>query len=79
MSVRSHHWSLDRHMRKDKLNEFIKNNPGIDERKLMKVMTKKLKLSHRAIREYMHELELEDEIENREGRFYPSAYEAKTE
>ena len=77
MKVQTHHWGRDRSGRKMRLNEFIKNNPGIDERKLMKVMSKLLKLSHRAIRGYLSELEVEDEIENRDGKFYPFGYEDK--
>lgn len=79
MSVRSHHWASDRHARKLRLLQFIKDNPGVDKRKLMQVMTKILKISHRAITEYLSELEYEDEIENRDGKFYLFGYEAKTE
>jgi len=79
MSVQTHHWGRDRQGRKMRLKEFIEKNAGVDERKLMQVMEKLLKLSHRAIREYLAELEYIDEIQNRDGNFYPFGYEAKTE
>lgn len=77
LSVRSHHWAIDRHARKMRLVDFIKENPGVDERTIIKVMTKLLRISPRAIREYLSELEYEGEIENRDGRFYPSGFEEK--
>ena len=79
MSVRTHHWASDRHERKMRLLQFIKDHPGSEKRIIMQVMTKMLKISHRAIMEYLSELKLEDEIENRDGNFYPFGYEAKTE
>lgn len=79
MSVRSHHWSLDRHGRVMRLLEFIRNHPGTDERTIMRVITKLLKTSPRSIREYLYELEYVGEIENRDGKFYPSGYEGKEE
>ena len=75
MSVRHHHWASDRHERKIRLLDFIKKNPGIQKRILMKAMSKLLKISHRAIELYLSELEYEDEIENRDGKFYPFRYE----
>lgn len=77
--VRSHHWAIDRHSRKMRLVDFIKENPGVDERTIIKVMTKLLQISPRAIREYLSELEYEGEIENRDGKFYPYGYEEKSE
>ena len=37
-------------------------------------MTKLLRISPRAIREYLSELEYQGEIENRNGKFYPIGY-----
>ena len=62
-----------------RLVAFIKENPGVDERTIIKVMTKLLRISPRAIREYLSELEYEGEIENRDGRFFPSGFEEKGE
>jgi len=75
MSIRHHHWASDRHERKTRLLDFIKKNPGIEKRILMKAMSKLLKISHRAIELYLSELQYEDEIENRDGKFYPFGYE----
>jgi len=75
MPIRSHHWASDRHVRKMEVREFIKDNPGPDERLIIKVMTKKLRISPRAIREYISELEYEDEIEHRDHRYYLVGYE----
>lgn len=54
--------------------KFIEENPSVGERMVIKVMTKRLKISPRAIRQYISELEYEDEIENRDDRLYPSGY-----
>ena len=76
---RSHHWASDRHSRKMRVLKFIEENPGIEERVIIKVMTKQLRISPRAIREYLSELEYEDEIENRDGKFCLYGYEGKNE
>jgi len=79
MPVRSHHWAIDRHARKTRVLEFIHKNPGFEERIIIKVMTKQLRISPRAIREYLSELEYEDEIETRnDGKFYSYGYGEKT-
>jgi len=62
-----------------RLLKFIEDNPGVDERTILRVMTKLLKASPRLIREYLSELDYQGDIENRDGKFYTPGYGEKTE
>jgi hypothetical protein len=77
--VKAHHWSIDRHARKMKVLDFISKNPGIEERIILKVLTKTLKSSPNLIRTYLEELEIEEEIQKIDTQFYSANYESPKE
>jgi len=62
-----------------RLLEIIEKHPGISYEKCVGLAARLLRVSHRALREYLNELLAEELIENRDGKLYASGYEGKNE